>query len=75
MLLDLVKKTKQTHVLLVLAKCVFVTRSFDLWMSKAPHDVFALVLNFLEKHWMPKHITICLFQASKKSKQTLTRSL
>jgi hypothetical protein len=50
-----------------LAKCVFVTTIFDLWMSKGPHDVFALVLNFLEKKWMSKHITIGLFQASKKS--------
>jgi hypothetical protein len=75
MLLDLVKKTKQACVLLILAKCVFVTRSFDLWMSKGAHDVFALVLNFLEKDWMPKHITISLFQTFKKSKQTLTRSL
>jgi len=49
MLLDLVKKTKQACVLLILAKCVFITRSFDLWMSKGAHDVFALVLNFLKK--------------------------
>ncbi len=49
MLLDLIKKTKQTCVLLVLAECVFVTTIFGLWMSKGAHDVFALVLNFLEK--------------------------
>jgi len=67
MLLNLIKKAKQTCVLLVLAKCVFVTTIFDLWMSKEAHDVFALVLNFLEKNWMFKHIIIDLFQASKQS--------
>jgi hypothetical protein len=51
MLLNLIKKTKKTCVLLVLAECVFVTTIFDLWMSKGAHDVFALVLNFLEKKW------------------------
>jgi hypothetical protein len=30
MLLDLVEKTKETYVLLVLAKCVYVITSFDL---------------------------------------------
>ncbi len=43
MLLDLVEKTKQTYVLLVLIECVFVTVSFDSWMSKRAHDVL---------HWL-----------------------
>jgi hypothetical protein len=37
-------------------------------MSKATHGVFALVGNFLGKHYMPKHITIDLFEASKTSR-------
>jgi hypothetical protein len=46
---NLVKKKKQTYFLLILAKCVFVTTSFDLCMSKGAHDVFALVIYFLGK--------------------------
>jgi hypothetical protein len=46
MFLELVEKTKLLYVLLVLIKFNFVT-SFDLWMSKGVHDIFAIVINFL----------------------------
>jgi hypothetical protein len=46
MFLELVEKTKLLYVLLVLTKFNFVT-SFDLWMSKGVHDIFAIVINFL----------------------------
>jgi hypothetical protein len=32
----------------------FAITSFDLWKSKGPHDVFALVVNFLGEDSMPK---------------------
>jgi hypothetical protein len=38
--------------------------SFDLWISKGSHDVFALVINLLGMDWELKHITIRLFEAS-----------
>jgi hypothetical protein len=47
LLLGLVEKTKQLYVLLALAKCHSTTTSFDLWMSKAKHDIFASMINFL----------------------------
>jgi hypothetical protein len=40
-LLNLVEKTKQTCMLLVLANYVFSTISFDTWMSKGAHDTLA----------------------------------
>jgi hypothetical protein len=46
LLLGLVEKTKQLYVLLALLECHYVTTSFDLWMSKVGHDIFALVINF-----------------------------
>jgi hypothetical protein len=49
MLFNLVGKTKQTYVILILIDCVFVTLSFSLWMSKGAHDIFALVVNFKKK--------------------------
>jgi hypothetical protein len=36
--------------------------SFDLWVSKGTHDIFAFVTYFLRKDWQPKHITIGLFE-------------
>jgi hypothetical protein len=50
MFLELVEKIKQLYVLLVLAKFNFAT-SFDLWMSKGVHDIFAIVINFLRVDW------------------------
>ncbi len=49
MLFDLIEKTKQTYILLILTDCVVIT-SFDLWILKGEHDIFALVVNFLREH-------------------------
>ncbi len=57
MFLELVEKTKQSYVLLVLEKINFAT-SFDLWMSKGVHDIFAIVINFLRVDWQPKHVIV-----------------
>jgi hypothetical protein len=46
LLLELTKKTKQLYVLPALVESHSTTSSFDLWMSKAGHDVFASVINF-----------------------------
>jgi hypothetical protein len=44
------------------AKCQYASPSFDLWMSKGGHDIFALVMiNFLSIDWQPKHVTLGLF--------------
>jgi len=75
MLLNLVKKTKQTYVLVILTKCVFTLANYDLWVSKMAHDVFALIVNFLKENWMLKHITIKLFETFETVGQTLIRSL
>jgi hypothetical protein len=40
------KKINELYVVHALAKCHFVTASFDLWMSKGTYDLFALVINF-----------------------------
>jgi hypothetical protein len=48
-LLGLVEKTKQLHVLLALVECHCTTITFDLWMFEGAYDVFALIINFLGK--------------------------
>jgi hypothetical protein len=47
-LLNLVEKIKEMYVLPKLIDCISITSSFDLWMSKGAHDIFVLVINFLE---------------------------
>ncbi len=37
---------KQLYVLPTLIECHYATISFDLWMSKVKHDIFALINNF-----------------------------
>ncbi len=44
-------------------------------MSKGAYDVFALVINFLNNDWQPKHVTIGLLEMTEIIGQTLTRSL
>ncbi len=66
---------KQLYVLLVVIKCHSIIASFDLWMSKARHDIFALVINFLGNDWQPKHITFGLFEPIDTNGQTLVKKL
>ncbi len=60
LLFELMEKIKQLYVLPTLIECHSTTSSFDLWMSKVGHDVFALVINFSSVDWQPKHITLGL---------------
>jgi hypothetical protein len=46
-----VEKNQQLYVLLALIECHSIIASFDLWMLKVRHDVFALVIKFLGVDW------------------------
>jgi len=59
------EKTKQTYVLHLLEKYHSIIASFDLWMSKGAYDVFALIIFFWGFDYMPKHVILGLFEASK----------
>jgi hypothetical protein len=58
-----VKKTKTNICLISLINYVFVITSFNLWMSKKARDIYTFVVNLFRKNWVPKHITIGLFEA------------
>lgn len=68
------EKTKQKSHLPKLANSIFAT-NFDLCMSKGPHDIFPLVINFLGAYWQHKQVTIILFRATKTINQTLIKIL
>jgi hypothetical protein len=44
---------------------MYVSYCFDFWMSKGAHDIFALVINFLNENWQPKKVTIGFFETTK----------
>jgi len=72
---NVVEKTKQ-HMSYKFWQIMFLLLQVLVFgCPKGGHDVFALVMGILEKKWVPKHITISLFEVSKTSGQTLTRNL
>jgi hypothetical protein len=63
-LLAIVKKTMDHHVLLNLASATIVFTNFDLWMSRDNVDIFALIINFLNVTWVPMHVIVKLFEVN-----------
>jgi hypothetical protein len=55
----------ETYGLLALGNCETngTTITFNLKMSKIGFDTFALVVNFIDEHCVPKHIIVGLFKA------------
>jgi len=62
MLPSVVETTREKYVLLVLASCITCIASFDLYMSHARHDIFAMVASFLNDYWVPSHVTMGIFE-------------
>ncbi len=56
-LLAMIKKTLDLHLLLNLTSAAIVYASFDLWISKDGMDIFALVVIFKNESWIPMHVT------------------
>jgi hypothetical protein len=48
-LLEIIQKTMNLHVLPSLKTITIISTSFDLWMSKGGVDIFALVINYLDE--------------------------
>jgi hypothetical protein len=46
-----------------------------MWMPRGAHNVFALLINFLENDWKPKKITIGLFKSLNTTWQALAGNL
>jgi len=44
-------------------------------LSKARHDIFALVIKFLGDDWQPKRITLGVFEPTSTTRQTLAKKL
>jgi hypothetical protein len=68
-------KTKQLYVLPNLIECNSTITSFDLWMSKGVHNIFALVIYFLGANWQAKHVTLGFFEAIDISREDFGQKL
>jgi hypothetical protein len=59
---NIVTKATKIHVFPTLVWCVSSTISFDLWMSCASYDTFAMMVSFIDDAWHLNHITIGLLE-------------
>jgi hypothetical protein len=44
-------------------------------MSRGGVDTFALVINYLDERWTPRHVIVGLFEVSKTTSNTMTLQL
>jgi len=66
MLLAMVKKTMDHHVLSNLASAILVSVSFDFEKSHIDVDTFVLIINFLNDNWVPMHVNVGLFEVNRQ---------
>ncbi len=59
----MLQKTMDTYLIHALFSCVITRVTFDLWMSQSGFDIFALVMNFINDAWVPKHVNNGIFEA------------
>jgi hypothetical protein len=51
------------YVFLALNYCIVITTSFHLWMFQVGYDIFALIINFVNKEWLSCHVIMSLFES------------
>ncbi len=62
MILAMVPKTTNLHMLPILASITIMFKSFDIWMPKGGVNTFTLVINYLNEIWIHVHVIIGLFE-------------
>jgi hypothetical protein len=58
----------EQYVIPALDSCVTTITFFNFWMSKFGHDMFILVIDFINSLWVSCHVTVGLFEAIDTSK-------
>ena len=66
-------KTMDRYVSPLIDSCQTASITFDLWMSRTGWDTFALVVNFIDDGWVPRHVTVGLFEAQDTSGAALAK--
>jgi hypothetical protein len=75
MLLAMVKKTLDFHVLSNFASIATISYNCDLWMFRASVNIFALVIKNLNESWTPMHVTMNLFEMHETKVQSMVIQL
>jgi hypothetical protein len=52
----------ESHVFRALVKATTIIAMFDLWMSHGGFDTIVLVVNYINKQWVPCHVIIGIFE-------------
>ncbi len=71
----LMKQTLIAYVQFSLAKFLSTTCTFNLWMLKGAHNVFAMIVNFLSTNCEPKDVIIGLFKTHDMNETTMAMKL
>ncbi len=61
-ILDMVNKTMESHVLPTLAETTTIITTFDLWMCHGGFDTFSLVVNYINRQWISSHVPVRIFE-------------
>jgi hypothetical protein len=59
---SMLQKIMDTYVILAVFSWVTTSVTFDLWKNQIGFDIFALVMNFIDDAWVPKHVNVGLFE-------------
>jgi hypothetical protein len=57
-------KTVEQYVIPTLDSWVTTTTYFDLWMSRFKHDMFVLMINFINSLWVLCYVIVGLFKST-----------
>jgi hypothetical protein len=58
----------ESHVFHALAKATTIIAMFDLWMSHGGFDTIVLVVNYINKQWVPCHVIVGIFEVHEKTR-------
>jgi hypothetical protein len=73
-ILSLLAETMEYYALPTLVNYTIVNVTFDLWTNRTRIDTFSLVINFIDDVWVPRHVTIGLFEAFNSTRAHLCKN-
>jgi hypothetical protein len=64
-----------TPFFLAFVDAIIVITIFNLWMSQGGFNMFALVVNYINKKWEPCHVTMTIFEVHETSRVAMAIQL
>jgi hypothetical protein len=63
------------HVFPTFVDAIVVITTFDLWTSQRGFDMFAFVVNYINKKWKPCHVIATIFEVHETSRVAMVIQL